>query len=59
MVQVYNERIFDLLNEGLPPLEGWRHLELKEDNYGKVFIDGLKEVQCAHSYRSLQSGKSF
>ena len=43
-MQVYNERIFDLLNEGLPPLEGWRHLEVKEDAQGRVFVDGLKEV---------------
>ena len=51
MVQVYNERIFDLLNEGLPPLEGWRHLELKEDAHGRVFVDGLKEV--SHCFASI------
>ena len=48
--QVYNERIYDLLNDGIPPLEGWRHLELKEDGQGCVFVEGLKEA----SYRLAQ-----
>ena len=42
--QVYNERIYDLLNEGVPPLEGWKHLELKENSHGGIFVEGLKEA---------------
>ena len=51
--QVYNERIYDLLNDGVPPLEGWKHLELKEDSHGRVFVDGLKEVGGSSNMQSL------
>lgn len=59
VMQVYNERIFDLLNEGVPPLEGWRHLELKEDAHGGVFVDGLKEVLNCFSPASLEFPRSW
>lgn len=47
-LQVYNERIYDLLHEGIPPLEGWKPLELKEDAHGCVFVEGLCKVSCSH-----------
>lgn len=51
---MYNERIYDLINDGVPPLEGWRHLELKEDSHGCVFIEGLNEA-CNGIERRLYS----
>jgi hypothetical protein len=55
--QVYNERIYDLLNEGVPPLEGWRHLEVKENSHGGIFVEGLKEASSRCSRHPLLSEK--
>lgn len=45
MRQVYNENIFDLLDEPAPGALGPRPaLKLKEDSKGRVFVAGLSEV---------------
>lgn len=45
--QVYNEQIYDLLDEqGVGPLGHRAALRLKEDALGRVFVAGLSEVRC-------------
>jgi hypothetical protein len=45
--QVYNENIFDLLDEPAPGAVGPRPaLKLKEDAQGRIFVAGLSEVCC-------------
>ena len=45
-VQVYNEQIYDLLDEqGVGPLGQRGALKLKEDALGRVFVAGLAEVR--------------
>ena len=45
-VQVYNEQIYDLLDEqGVGPLGQRGALKLKEDALGRVFVAGLSEVR--------------
>ena len=47
MRQVYNENIFDLLDEPAPGALGPRPaLKLKEDSKGRVFVAGLSEVHA-------------
>jgi len=59
LLQVYNEQIYDLLDEqGVGPLGHRAALRLKEDMLGRVFVAGLSEVRrmqrgclcacCAH-----------
>lgn len=43
--QVYNDSIFDLLDESMPALAGRTSLRLKEDASGRVFVAGLSEVR--------------
>lgn len=44
-LQVYNEQIYDLLDEqGVGPLAQRAALRLKEDAMGRVFVAGLSEV---------------
>lgn len=57
LLQVYNERIYDLLNEGVMPLEGWRHLEVKEDSLGQIFVDGLNQVKHCPDSKALNLAK--
>lgn len=46
--QVYNESIFDLLDEPPPGAVGPRPaLKLKEDAQGRVFVAGLSEVHLS------------
>lgn len=42
--QVYNDSIFDLLDESMPALAGRTSLRLKEDAAGRIFVAGLSEV---------------
>ena len=45
LLQVYNEQIYDLLDEqGIGPLGQRGLLKLKEDAVGRVFVAGLSEV---------------
>lgn len=45
--QVYNEQIYDLLDEaGVGPLGQRTALRLKEDALGRVFVAGLSEVRA-------------
>lgn len=43
--EVYNDSIFDLLDEGGPGPGGRPSLKLKEDATGRVFVAGLSEVR--------------
>ena len=48
LLQVYNEQIYDLLDEqGVGPLGQRGVLKLKEDARGRVFVAGLSEVRRA------------
>eukprot|EP01116_Phalansterium_solitarium_P015969 TRINITY_DN3605_c0_g1_i2.p1 TRINITY_DN3605_c0_g1~~TRINITY_DN3605_c0_g1_i2.p1 ORF type:complete len:995 (-),score=287.46 TRINITY_DN3605_c0_g1_i2:249-3095(-) len=46
-LEIYNERIFDLLDD--IPVEKRESLKLKEDRAGHVFVKGLKETAVATS----------
>lgn len=47
LLQVYNEQIYDLLDEhGVGPLGQRAALRLKEDTLGRVFVAGLSEVRA-------------
>ena len=51
---MYNDSIFDLLEDGMPSLAGRTPLRLKEDAAGRVFVAGLSEVgRTSHVYRYL------
>ena len=60
ILQVYNERIYDLLSTGIPPIEGRRHLELKEDSQGCLFVEGLNEVSsCGTAVTTADTGDHY
>lgn len=51
MLQVYNEQIYDLLDEhGVGPLGQRAALRLKEDTLGRVFVAGLSEVRTGAAW---------
>ncbi|KAK9917104.1 hypothetical protein WJX75_000928 [Coccomyxa subellipsoidea] len=53
--EVYNENIFDLLDEPAPGALGPRPaLKLKEDSMGRVFVAGLSEVAVASVEEAME-----
>ena len=52
--QVYNEQIYDLLDEtGVGSLGQRPALRLKEDSHGRVFVAGLLEVEVGSTEEAL------
>ncbi len=57
-LQVYNEQIYDLLDEqGVGPLGQRAPLRLKEDSLGRVFVAGLAEVGAGATAGRRGSGQ--
>lgn len=48
-LEIYNERIFDLLDEQVVDPTKKEILKLKEDKAGHVFVKGLKEVHVKNA----------